>query len=164
MRPIMATRSCLQSLSHGRLFVTLWSASHQVSLSFTIFQSLLRFMFSESVMFMFYISHFGIFYCMSEHIKCSENSSENNNKACLLWANPALAQLHWVDCSLACPSPRIPKTWWVYRREGMIPYEGVFWGPGREEKFFLEVEGYLSTLAEVQFRRNHGEEVSPWLT
>ena len=39
-----------QSLSHVRLFVTPWTAVHQASLSFTIFQSLLRLMSIELMM------------------------------------------------------------------------------------------------------------------
>ena len=38
------------SFSHVRLFATPWTAAHQVSLLFTISQSLLRLMFLESVM------------------------------------------------------------------------------------------------------------------
>ena len=40
----------VQSLSHVQLFVTPWTAACQVPLSFTISQSLLRFMPTESVM------------------------------------------------------------------------------------------------------------------
>src|SRR5574337_311010 len=40
----------VQSLSHVRLFVTPWIAAHQASLSFTISQSLLKFMSIELVM------------------------------------------------------------------------------------------------------------------
>ena len=40
----------VQSLSHVQLFVTLWTAAHQAPLSFTISQSLLRFMSIELVM------------------------------------------------------------------------------------------------------------------
>ena len=40
----------VQSLSHVQLFATLWTAAHQISLSFTVSQSLLKFMFIESVM------------------------------------------------------------------------------------------------------------------
>ena len=40
----------VQSLSHVWLFVTPWATSHQASLSFTIFQSLLKLMSIESVM------------------------------------------------------------------------------------------------------------------
>ena len=40
----------IQSLSPVRLFVTPWTAAHQVSLSFTISQSLLKLMSIESVM------------------------------------------------------------------------------------------------------------------
>ena len=40
----------IQSLRHVRLYVTLWTAAHQAPLSFTISQSLLRFMSVESVM------------------------------------------------------------------------------------------------------------------
>ena len=39
-----------QSLSYVQLFVTPWTAAHQASLSFTISQSLLKFMSIESVM------------------------------------------------------------------------------------------------------------------
>ena len=45
--------SCLfvvQSLSHAQLFATAWTAARQASLSFTISQSLLKFMSIESVM------------------------------------------------------------------------------------------------------------------
>ena len=38
------------SLSHVQFFVTPWTAAHQASLSFTNSQSLLNFMFTESVM------------------------------------------------------------------------------------------------------------------
>ena len=40
----------VQLLSHVQLFVILWTAAHQVPLSFTISQRLLRFMCIESVM------------------------------------------------------------------------------------------------------------------
>ena len=40
----------VQSLSRVRLFVTPWTAAHQASLSFTMSQSLLKFMSIESVM------------------------------------------------------------------------------------------------------------------
>ena len=40
----------VQWLSHVLLFVTSWTAAHQASLSFSITQSLLRFMYIESVM------------------------------------------------------------------------------------------------------------------
>ena len=40
----------VQSLSHVRLFATLWTAAHQASLSFTISQSLLKLMSIESGM------------------------------------------------------------------------------------------------------------------
>ena len=42
--------SSVQSLSHVRLFVTPWTAAHQVSLSITNSQSLLKLIFIESVM------------------------------------------------------------------------------------------------------------------
>ena len=40
----------VQSLSHVRLFVTLWTEARQASLSFTISRSLLKLMSTESVM------------------------------------------------------------------------------------------------------------------
>ena len=40
----------LSSFSHVRLFATPWTAAHQASLSFTISQSLLKFMSIEMVM------------------------------------------------------------------------------------------------------------------
>ena len=40
----------VQSLSRVHLFVTIWTATHQASLSFTVSWSLLKFMFVESVM------------------------------------------------------------------------------------------------------------------
>ena len=40
----------VQSLSHVQLFVTPWTIAHQVSMSFTISQSLLKLMSFESVM------------------------------------------------------------------------------------------------------------------
>ena len=40
----------VQSLSHVQLFVTLWTAAHQASLSFSVSQSLLRLMSIESMM------------------------------------------------------------------------------------------------------------------
>ena len=40
----------VQSLSCVRLFVTPWTAAHQASPSFTVFQSLLRFMSIELVL------------------------------------------------------------------------------------------------------------------
>ena len=42
----------VQSLSYVQLFVTPWTAARQVSLSFTISQSLLKLMSIESVMLM----------------------------------------------------------------------------------------------------------------
>ena len=47
----------VQSLSHDQLFVTLWTAARQASLSFTISQSLFKFMSIELVM----LSHHLIF-------------------------------------------------------------------------------------------------------
>ena len=49
-KPTGNTISSVQSLNHVRLFVTPWTAAHQASLSFTISLSLLKFMFTESVM------------------------------------------------------------------------------------------------------------------
>ena len=43
-------RCCCSVLSFVLLFATPWTAAHQASLAFTISQSLLRFMFTESVM------------------------------------------------------------------------------------------------------------------
>ena len=40
----------IQSLSHVQFFVTPWTAAHQASLSFTISWSLLKLIFTESVM------------------------------------------------------------------------------------------------------------------
>ena len=40
----------VQSLSHVQLFVTPWTAACQASLSFPVYQSLLKFMSIESVM------------------------------------------------------------------------------------------------------------------
>ena len=40
----------IQSLSHVQLFATPWTAAHQTSLSFTIYQSLLQFMLIELMM------------------------------------------------------------------------------------------------------------------
>ena len=40
----------VQSLSHVRFFMNPWTAAHQASLSFTIFWSLIKHMFIESVM------------------------------------------------------------------------------------------------------------------
>ena len=48
--PVPSTLVVVQSLSRIWLFVTLWTAAHRVSLSFTISRSLLRFMSSELVM------------------------------------------------------------------------------------------------------------------
>ena len=45
----LSSVSSVQSLSHVWLFVTPWTAACQASLSFTIFQSLLKLMSSESV-------------------------------------------------------------------------------------------------------------------
>ena len=45
----LVSRTVVQSLSHVRLFVTPWTAAQQVSLSFTISQSLLKLMSIESV-------------------------------------------------------------------------------------------------------------------
>ena len=45
-RPVLV----VQSLSHVQLFVTLWTAAHQASLSFTVSQSLLKLMSIELVM------------------------------------------------------------------------------------------------------------------
>ena len=46
----MNFQAVFQALSHVRLFVTPWTAACQASLSFTIFQSLLKLMSIESVM------------------------------------------------------------------------------------------------------------------
>ena len=45
-----AVVAIVQLLSHVQLFVTPWTAAHQASLSFTISQSLLKLMFTESMM------------------------------------------------------------------------------------------------------------------
>ena len=50
---------CCSVLSCVQLFVTPWTAEHQASLSFTISQSLLRFMFIQSVML---LNHLLLFY------------------------------------------------------------------------------------------------------
>ena len=42
--------SSVQSFSHVRLFVTQWTAAHQAPLSYTISQSMLKFLSTESVM------------------------------------------------------------------------------------------------------------------
>ena len=47
---LMCRMVIVQSLSHVWLFITPWTAAHQASLSFTVSQSLLKFMSSESVM------------------------------------------------------------------------------------------------------------------
>ena len=47
----------VQSLSCVRLFATPWTAAHQASLSFTIFQSWLKFMSTESVMLSSHLIH-----------------------------------------------------------------------------------------------------------
>ena len=47
---LQASFSSVQLLSHVRLFVTLWTAACQASLSITNFQSLLKLMLIESVM------------------------------------------------------------------------------------------------------------------
>ena len=46
----MCVCACVQSLSHVRLFAIPWTAACQASLSFTVSQSLLKFMSIESVM------------------------------------------------------------------------------------------------------------------
>ena len=48
--PIILFVVVIQLPSHVRLFVTLWTAAHQASLSFTISRSLPKFMSTESVM------------------------------------------------------------------------------------------------------------------
>ena len=50
MLPLKGKFNSIQSLSRVRLFVTLWTSAHQASLSITSSQSLLKFMFIESVM------------------------------------------------------------------------------------------------------------------
>ena len=47
----------VQSLSHVRLFVTPWTAAHEASPSFTISQSLLKFLFIELVMLSNHLIH-----------------------------------------------------------------------------------------------------------
>ena len=47
---ILVELSCVQSLSHVRLFATPWTAAHQASLSITNSQSLLKLMSIVSVM------------------------------------------------------------------------------------------------------------------
>ena len=48
--PVSNAVVVLQSLSHIRLFATLWTAAHQASLSFTISWSLLKLMSIDSMM------------------------------------------------------------------------------------------------------------------
>ena len=48
--PCRGQFSSIQSLNHGRLFVTPWTAAHQASLSLTIFWSLFKLMSIQSVM------------------------------------------------------------------------------------------------------------------
>ena len=57
---IALANASVQSLSHIQLFVTLWSAAFQASLSFTISQSLLKLMSIESVL----LSNHLILYCL----------------------------------------------------------------------------------------------------
>ena len=47
--PFCSIALIVQSLSPVRLFVTLWTAAHQATLSFTISQGLLKFMSAESM-------------------------------------------------------------------------------------------------------------------
>ena len=49
-RKVMTNLSSVQLLSHVQLFVTLWTAAHQASLSITNSWSLLKFMSVELVM------------------------------------------------------------------------------------------------------------------
>ena len=46
----MLVEDVLQSLNHTQLFAAAWTTAHQALLSFTISWSLLKFMFTESVM------------------------------------------------------------------------------------------------------------------
>ena len=48
--PFVGSGDGVQSLSHFRLFATPWTAVHQASLSFSIWQSLLKLLSTESVM------------------------------------------------------------------------------------------------------------------
>ena len=50
LQRLRLTVSVVQSLSRVRLFATPWTTAHQASLSFTISQSLLKLMSTESVM------------------------------------------------------------------------------------------------------------------
>ena len=50
LESVCCCHSWVMSLSHVQLFATPWTAAHQTSLSFTISQSLLKFMSIESMM------------------------------------------------------------------------------------------------------------------
>ena len=50
MKDSVCLLKTVRSLSHVQLFVTPWTAAHQASLSFTISQSLLKFIFIELMM------------------------------------------------------------------------------------------------------------------
>ena len=50
MKDLVCLLKTVRSLSHVQLFVTPWTAAHQASLSFTISQSLLKFIFIELMM------------------------------------------------------------------------------------------------------------------
>ena len=54
----------VQLLSHGQLFANLWTVAWQAPLSFTLSQSLLKFMFIESVMTSTILSSVMPFFCL----------------------------------------------------------------------------------------------------
>ena len=61
-----------QLLSHVRLFVTSWTATHQFSLSFTISQILLKLLSSESVM----PSNHLLLCCEGGHLQAEDNNPD----------------------------------------------------------------------------------------
>ena len=76
----------VQSLSHFRLFVILWTAKHQTSLSFTITQSLFKLMFTVAVMLS---NHFILYHplFLLHSIFPSIGVFSNELSLCIRWPN-----------------------------------------------------------------------------
>ena len=93
----------VQLLSCVRLFVTLWTTARQASLSFTISQSLLKLMSTESEM---PSNHLVLWHHLSS---CLQSFSAQLNSVTLL----CLAFCTQMDCSMSdppCPSPEFTQT------------------------------------------------------
>ena len=124
----------IQSLSHIRLFVTPWTAAHQIFLFFTIFQSLLKFMSIEWM------------------IPCNQHTSVVPFSSCLQ-SFPASGSFP-VNCLFAADGQNIEAS------ESVLPMNIQGWFPLRLTGLILQSKGlwrvfFSTTVQKHQFFSAH---------